>query len=114
MQIGEFYNIKEGRQVPPTRYLGSDTENIKAGYRHEICKTSSSSYITNSIATVEVLLIEYGKCEVLKSNVSNPFPSNYRPELYFIEELSPGCCLGTCSLKVFHAGLLSLEELISS
>ena len=63
------------------RYLGAETEKIQTEDGHEIWKTSSRSYITNSIETVEVLLIKDGKYEVLKSNERNLFTSNYRPEI---------------------------------
>ena len=33
------------------------------------------------------MLLEDVKCEVLKYNASNPFPSNYRPEIDVTEEL---------------------------
>ena len=77
--IGEFYNIKELSQGPPTRYLEADTEKIQTEDRREIWKISSSSYITNIIDTVEGLLFEDGKCKVLKFNSRKPFPLNYRP-----------------------------------
>ena len=73
-QIGGFYNIKEVIQVPPTWYLGVDKEKIQNEDGHEIWTTSSSYYITNAFETVEGLLLEDGKCEVLKYNVRNPFP----------------------------------------
>ena len=69
------------------RYLGTYTEKIQKYNGHEIWKTASRSYITNDIETVEGLFLEDDNCEVLKSNVRNPFPSNYRPELDIIEEL---------------------------
>ena len=47
------------------------------------------SYITNPIETVELLLLEDGKCEVLKYTSRNPFPSNSRPDLDVTEELVP-------------------------
>ena len=66
--IGDFYNFKEGSQDLPTRYVGADTEKIHTQDGRQIRATSSSSYINNSIETVEVLLLEDGKYEVLKSN----------------------------------------------
>ena len=47
----------------------------------------SRSYITNVIETVEGLLLEDGKCEILIYNARNPLPSNYRPEIDITEEL---------------------------
>ena len=75
-KIGEFYNIKEGSQGPYTRYLGANTEKIQTEDGCDIWKTSSRSYITNDIETVEGLLLKYGKCGVIKSNSRNPFPYN--------------------------------------
>ena len=80
-QIGDFYKIKEGSQGPPTLYLGADTENIQTKDGSDRWTTSSTSYITNAIETVEVLLTEDGKCEVLNYNTRNKFTSNYRPEI---------------------------------
>ena len=89
IQIVDFYNIKEESQGPPTLYLGSDMENIQTMYGSEIWTTSSRSFITNGIETVEGLLIEDGKCEVLKYNSKYQFTSNQRPELDSIVELGP-------------------------
>ena len=64
-KIGNFYKIKEGIQGLPTWYLGADTEKIQIKHGCEIWKTSSRYYITNDIETVEALLLEDVKCEVL-------------------------------------------------
>ena len=61
------------------RYLGAETEKIQTEDGHEIWTTSSRSYITKSIETVESFLLEDGKYEVLKFNDRNLFPPNYRP-----------------------------------
>ena len=55
----------------------------------ELWKTLSKSYITNDIETVEGLLLDNGKCEVLNSNTRNPFTSNSRPDIDVTEELGP-------------------------
>ena len=44
------------------------------------------------------MIIEYGKCEVIKSNARNQFPSNYRTELDITEEL--GTELLSCYLQL--------------
>ena len=71
-QIDEFYKIKKGSQGLPTRYLGADMGNIYTKYWGEIWKKLSRSYITNTIETVEGLLLGDGKCQVLKYNAINP------------------------------------------
>ena len=45
--------------------------------------------MTNDIETVEGLLLEDGKYEVLEYNARNPFTSNCRPELDATDELGP-------------------------
>ena len=44
-------------------------------------------YVKNSILVVEQLLTDNGEGYVLKSNVRNPFPTGYKPELDVTEEL---------------------------
>ena len=88
-QIDNFYKINEGSQGLPTRYLGEDTEKVYTKDGHGIWTTSSRSYITNAIETVDGFLLEDGKCYVFKYNDRNPFPSYYRPELDVTEELDP-------------------------
>ena len=44
-------------------------------------------YVKEAIAMVEDLLVEDGEGKVLKSSISNPFSSNYRPELDVSMEL---------------------------
>ena len=61
-QICEFYKTKERSQGLPTRYLGADMGNIYTKYWGEIWKKLSRSYITNTIETVEGLLLGDGKC----------------------------------------------------
>ena len=45
--------------------------------------------MTNAVKTVESLLNEDGRGEVLKSNARNPLPTKYRPELDVTDELGP-------------------------
>ena len=73
-KIVDFYNIKEGSQGPPTRYLRTDMEKIYTEDGREIWTTLSRSYITNAIETVEGFILEDGKYEVLKFNYRNSFP----------------------------------------
>ena len=85
--MANITKINEVSQGPPTWYLGEDMEKIQTTDGHEIWSTSSRSHITNSIDTIESLLPEDGKCEVLKYNVRNQFPLNYRSDLDVTEEL---------------------------
>ena len=62
---GNFYKIKYGTQVPPAQYLGVDTEKIHTKDVRKIWKTSSSSYITNSIETIKGLILDVGKYKAL-------------------------------------------------
>ena len=55
------------------RYLGADTDTIQTEDGRELCKTSSMYYNTNTIETVEGLLLDDVTCEVLKSNTRNSF-----------------------------------------
>ena len=48
---------------------------IHIEYESDIWTTSSRSYITNYIESIEGLLLEDGKCDILKSNARNTFPS---------------------------------------
>ena len=49
---GNFYQIKEGSQVPSMRYLGLVMEKIHTEDRREICTTLSRSYIINTLDTI--------------------------------------------------------------
>ena len=59
-------------------YLGTDTEKIQTEDGREIWTTSSRSYITNVIETIEGFLLECGKCKFLKSNARNPFSIKFQ------------------------------------
>ena len=48
-------------------------------------------YVKEAIATLENLLEEDSEGKVLKNDVSNPFPSDYRPKLDVSMELGPTC-----------------------
>ena len=88
-QISGFYMIQERIQGPPKRYIGADTEKMQTDDGLEIWTTSSDSYINTYIKTVEGLLLEYSKCEIIKSNARKPFPSNYSLDLDVLEKLGP-------------------------
>jgi hypothetical protein len=47
------------------------------------------TYVRNSIRIVERLFEKDGEGYALKSNVTNPFPSGYRPELDMTDEVAP-------------------------
>ena len=69
-------------EAPSWRHRGA-----YVGYKRLV--TSSRSYITNYTDTFEGLILDNGRCEVLKSNVRNPLPLNYMPELDAMEEVFP-------------------------
>jgi hypothetical protein len=43
-------------------------------------------YVKNAVKTVEDLLEEYGEGYTLKSNIKDPFPKDYKPELDITDE----------------------------
>jgi hypothetical protein len=47
----------------------------------------AAPYVKNSLLVVERLLSEDGERYVLKSEVENPFPTGYKPEIDITEEL---------------------------
>ena len=73
----------------PEIYLGVDVGTKQLPDGRVVWTTSSKSYVTEAVKTVENLLIEDGEGYVLKNRVKNPFPSNYKPELDVTDELGP-------------------------
>jgi hypothetical protein len=54
---------------------------------HEVWTTSPKAYLKNSLLVIERLLSKDGDGYVLKSNVKNPFPTGYKPEIDIMDEL---------------------------
>jgi predicted NAD/FAD-binding protein len=52
----------------------------------EVWTTSPKAYVKNALTVVEQLLQEDGDKYVLKSNVWNPFPTGYKPEIDITDE----------------------------
>ena len=88
-KITQFFTAKEGSMKPPEIYLGANISRIQTPDGHEIWATSPGTYVKNSIQAIKRLLKEDGKGYVLKSNVKNPFPTGYKPEIDVTDELEP-------------------------
>jgi hypothetical protein len=86
-EITEYFKAKEGSIKPPEIYLGADVSTMQLPDGREVWTTSPKSYVKNSILMVERLLEEDGDGYTLKSNVKNPFPTGYKPELDVTDEL---------------------------
>jgi hypothetical protein len=86
-EITAFYKAKDGSIKPPDIYLGANISRMQLPDGREVWTTSPKMYVKNSILVVERLLTDDGEGYVLKSNVRNPFPTGYRPELDVTEEL---------------------------
>ena len=68
------------------------------------------------VQVIEWLLEKDGEGYVLKSNVKNPFPTGYKPEIDVMEEFGPKLALHFMQLIgiVFYIGPSSLDTLIST
>ena len=88
-EITQFFTAKEGSMKPPEIYLGANISKIQTPDGREVWATSPRTYVKNSIQVVERLLEEDGEGYVLKSNVKNPFPTGYKPEVDVTDELGP-------------------------
>ena len=86
-EITAFYKAKNGSIKPLEIYLGADVSMMQLPTGHEVWTMSPRTYVKNSILMVERLLKEDGEGYVLKSNVHNPFPTGYKPEVNVTEEL---------------------------
>jgi hypothetical protein len=88
-EITAFYKAKEGSIKPPDIYLGADVSLMQLPDGREVWTTSPRTYVKNSLIVVERLLEDDGEGYVLKSNVKNPFPTGYKPEIDVTDELDP-------------------------
>jgi hypothetical protein len=88
-EITQFFTAKEGSMKPPEIYLGANISKIQTPDGREVWATSPRTYVKNSIQVVERLLEEDGEGYVLKSNIKNPFPTGYKPEIDVTDELGP-------------------------
>jgi hypothetical protein len=86
-EITAFYKAKEGSIKPPEIYLGANISKMQLPDGREVWTTSPKTYIKNSLLVVKRLLEEDGEGYVLKSNIRNPFPTGYKPEIDVTEEL---------------------------
>ena len=86
-EITEFYRAKDGSVKPPEIYLGANISKMQLPDGREVWTTSPKAYVKNSLLVVERLLTEDGDGYVLKSNVKNPFPTGYKPEVDVTDEL---------------------------
>jgi hypothetical protein len=86
-KITEYFKAKEGSIKPPEIYLGANISKMQLPDGREVWGTSPKSYVKNSILVVEHLLEEDGDGYTLKSNVKNPFPTGYKPELDVTDKL---------------------------
>ena len=68
--------------TPSVRSMKSNIIGCSAELRWAM---SPRTYVKEAIATVEDLLIEDGEGKVLKSNVSYPFPNDYKPEVWMYQ-----------------------------
>lgn len=88
-EITQFFTAKEGSMKPPELYLGANISKMQTPDGREIWTTSPKTYVQNSIKVVQQLLDEDGEGYVLKSNIKNPFPTGYKPEIDVTDELTP-------------------------
>ena len=86
-EITTYFKAKDGSIKPPEIYLGANIATLQLPDGREVWTTSPKTYVKNSILVVERLFEEDGEGYVLKTNVCNPFPTGYRPELDVTEEL---------------------------
>jgi hypothetical protein len=87
-EITTFYKAKDGSIKPPEIYLGANVSKMQLPDGREVWTTSPKAYVKNALAVVERLLQEDREGYVLKSNVCNPFPTGYKPEVDVTDELS--------------------------
>jgi hypothetical protein len=88
-EITAFYKAKDGSIKPPEIYLGANVSKMQLPDGQEVWTTSPKAYVKNALTVVEWLLQEDGDGYVLKSNVRNPFPTGYKPEIDITDKLSP-------------------------
>ena len=77
--LDQHFMLKPGSIGPPTQYLGSSIGKYKFSDGDECWYMGSDQYVKEAIRNVSIWLEQRG--ERLKSKVSAPFPSNYKPEL---------------------------------
>ena len=77
--IDQHFKLKNGEIEKPTRYLGADIGEYQLPDGSTAWSLSSDSYVKAAIANVEDWMKKRG--QKLKTRVSAPFPSNYKPEL---------------------------------
>ena len=85
VHLDQHFMLKHGSIGPPTQYLGSSIGKYKFADGDECWYMGSDQYVKEAIRNVGNWLEQRGGR--LKSKVSAPFPSNYKPEL----DVSPLC-----------------------
>ncbi len=86
-EVTSYYKAKEGSIKEPDLYLGANISKIQTQDGREVWASSPRAYVKSAIQVVEQLFEEDGEGYVLKSNVKNPLPSGYKPELDITDEL---------------------------
>ena len=86
--IQETFTIKDGKVGPPETYLGAQIERYTLPNAPHVkaWAMSSDKYIREAVKEVERKLAEVDK--QLKTNVTTPMPSGYRPEMDVTPELN--------------------------
>jgi hypothetical protein len=87
-EITAFMKAKEGIIKPPDIYLGVNISKIQLPDGQEEWTTLPRTYVKNFLLVVERLLEEDGEGYVLKSNVCNPFPTGYKPEINITDKFN--------------------------
>ena len=72
----------------PEIYSGANISCFQSPNGCKVWSTSPKTYVKNSIQVIGHLLTEDGHGHVLKSNVKNPFPTGYKPEIDITDKLS--------------------------
>jgi hypothetical protein len=79
--------VKEGSLKKPEIYLGANVSDFQLPDGQMAWSTSPRDYVKNAVKTMEDLLEEDSEGYTLKSNVKDPFPKDYKPELDITDEL---------------------------
>ncbi len=85
--FAKSYTLKPGSVGEPDIYLGSKIRRYTLGDGTQTWAMSSDMYVKRAIADVETELKKIS--QTLRSNVSTPMSSDYRPELDKSSELDP-------------------------
>ena len=107
-EIAQFFKTKESSIKPHKIYLGTNTSRLQLPDGHEVWVTFPQTYVKNSIKVIKKLLDKDSNSYALKSKVSNPFPTGYKPEVVLQMNLILTLPPISCNLSAFSIGPLKL------